>query len=303
MGKLSVTEEKKLQKQFRERQITMLLSSVLLIFMGILFLLLGVTTENSASNNITCIIVGIALTGLGIWGISLSKRQAFQIPHAEILVYENKMGLAIAWFFYLVGIFGVIKLFAIGCDGGEGSWLFSIFSLMSLLLAIFIFSDYRKRMIAMSGDTVWGVNAWGRPYIFQKSDIGKISLCISGGYLIRNRDGKKLLRFEYNMVHAEALYARLEVGQYVSCNDPNLFRDQRAERLEWNPDDETWQTAYIKEIKGGFNLLVIVNTVLTFALLIWLETVIQLKYRLFLVELQPLSYAVYACIFNEVVIW
>lgn len=304
MGNLSVAEVKKLEKQFRGRQITMLLSSVLIIFIGIIFLLLGVAAENIAGNNITFITSGVALIGLGAWGISLSKRQKFQIPCAEILVYETRKRLTAAWCFYLIGIFGMVVTFGDGCDGGEFSWLFSIFSLMILFFVMFMFSDYRKRIITVSGDTVWGVNAWGRPYTFQKSDIGRISLCsIGGSYLIQDREGKKMLRFESNMVHAIELYCRLEVDKYVSWYEPSLLKRQQAERLEWNPGDETWQTNHIKEIKRAFQILVSVNSILTFGLLIWLKTFIQLKYRLFLVELQPLSYAVYACIFNETAIW
>ena len=78
---------------------------------------------------------------------------------------------------------------------------------------------------------------------------------------------------------------------------------QKAEPIEWYPKDETWQTTHINQIKQGFRLLIALNITITFSLLFLLQKFISLKYRLFFVVLSPLSYALYAWIFNKTAVW
>lgn len=248
------------------------------------------------------------LIAVGIWGISFSRRRELDFTSLELLVCEKKTISVCAWFAYFSGLVLMLFSFFLAC-ADESSCLIAALSGMAVLFSgILLFSSYRNRRITIHGNQIIGANILGQTYSYSKSDINDIRFALAtGGYKIFDNYNKMLFRFETNMKNADKLFAALDGSSYcdftASVAETKHKLQQKFE-INWNTDNESWQTQHAKKITTAFRVLVVVNVLLTiFLFFICPSTLLKFKYRILLIQIQPLLYFFFAWIFNQSVSW
>lgn len=305
---MDTQEREHLYGQFSKRQTGMLIVSILFIVLGAGSLFFGGVGTVGQILKGTCgwflIISGLGMTGLGVWGITFSRKREIEIPVYGIVVYETKLGLIIAWIAWGIGMIFAVVSFLMACCDESACWIPGICALIFLFGCIVCFSDYRQRRIIVSETIIAGATAFGKAYSYSKSEVYSLKLSESkGGYIACSADGKKIFGFENNMVHAEELYRELSGDRFAGWQEAGEKVIAQLE-VDWNPEDETWQTEHVKGIKKGLYCLFAVNVLLIiFLLFLCPNTVMKFKYRLLVVELQPLSFIIYGWIFSDVIKW
>lgn len=306
-------ERERLRCQFEKRQNLLMAGSILLILAGLFMfvcLFISMTDEEMGPVSwISCGIAGIWEVAMGIWGILIARERRVDFSRAEIIVYESKLGVGLAWALYGIGLLAAAAVFGFAMeDNGAALILAAVLALLLFGWAA-CWSDYRNRRILADDQRIWGTTAFGRNWDFSKSEIKEVRLKPSfGDFAAIGRNGEKLFRFEYNMRHAEELFTALE-GKIPSWLG-DAWREDKMEKwrqmneIQWTPDQETEQTLHADRIRKGFRILVLVNVLLSILLFFFCPTdLLALKYQLLLIELIPLSYCIYAWVFDEVMFW
>lgn len=303
-------EKKELQKQFESRNISLLSAGILLILLGGWNLFFG-TLELMLEGMIPLGIISLVFSGkaavaLGVWITTFAKKRE-DVGRQGLMVYERKIGLVLGWLIYICGLALLLAAFSMAC-GNDRSCLFVSFIAVGLLFGgTACFGNYRNRRIIFYNDMIYGVTSFGRNYSFPKSAVTGIKFNVAqGGYKVVDKAGKRLLRFESNMVHAEELYSALEGNRFVNWVPDNLEARRKETEVQWQSKDGNWQTSHVREIRWGLRALILFNVLLSVYLLFSSQSTplyLKTKYRLLLMEGLPLLYVVYAWVFNKVMLW
>lgn len=306
---ISNEEQKRLRQQFNGRQKILLGSSIFLLLFGILTavfaLFYSVSGEMGGIFCLLCAMTGITDLFFAVWGIRLSGERTTDFSKAELIVYESRPFLAFAWICYFFGLFINLAVIAMTACESYSSILLFLFLLLFLFAWAAFFSSYRNRRILMDQNSVWGMTILGREYTFSRSQIHEVTLLPSlGGFVAKDASGRKLFRFENNMVHAEELFHNL--GGTI----PELFTEgwqmqwKKASELQWDNSQETEHTQQAHKIRNGYRILFIVNLVLFVFFYIFCPTdILKQKYQLLLLQVLPLCYFIYAWRFHDVMVW
>lgn len=306
-------ERVRLQYQFQNRHRFMTAGSIFLLLLGILSLVsaffLAASEDFLFICCLACAVSGAGMIASGVWALRVSGKHEADFTGAKIVVYESKLGLFLGWLLYIIGAVLSVVVIVLAVDEDGGSMIVSLLTLLLFFGWAACASDYRNRRILMNDSRVWGVTAFGKNWCFSKSEIDKVGLQLSvGGFSAKDFHGKTLFRFENNMIHSKELF------QALGGTLPTVFSEdwqehgaeewKKAREVQWDASQETVQTLRLNKIRLGYRILLFTNlSLFVFLFFLCPTSVISLKYQLLLIQLLPVSYFIYAWIFNQVMTW
>lgn len=306
-------EKERLSRQFEKRQNLLLGGSILLLLIGLFMLVclfFSVTDEEMGPASwLGCGVAGAGEFAIGVWGICIARERHVDFTGAEIIVYESKLGLVLGWLLYVIGLLMAALVFGYAITDDGAALILTGVMLLLLFGWAACCCDYRNRRILVNDERVWGTTAFGRSWVFSRSEIKEVALRMSlGSFEAKGRDGEKLFRFESNMHNAGTLFEALDgkvppwVGEAWKVDKVENWR--KLHEIQWTPDQETDQTRRADQIRKGFRILALVDVLLSIFLYFFCPgSILELKYRILLIELLPLAYCVYGWVFNEVMFW
>lgn len=289
-----------IRKQIQGRWFTLLAASIFIEIYGISFVLLCLLGVNNGEQFLHCLVLllhGIISGVLGCWGIHISSRKKVVFSKDSEVIMQGKMTLLIGWFYYACGLIMLPYASVMLLDDDVQAWILGFISPGLLLIGTICFSAYRYKRVEIVGDRVDFISAFGKRYGANGKDI-KVIRVIGKQCCIVEVAGKQLFWCAGLMGYTIGL---------KQLNLPGKVKGKEGLKpalLQWNPEDETWQTRNVKVLRTGWYCLVGLNMLTYLFLTGWCtDTIIGFSNRMLLITLQPFLYLIYGWIFRDVVNW
>lgn len=305
--------EQQLKNQFENRHAALMTMSMILILVGGFELLFGISDiaapQGDFKFDLILIAFGMLIVILGYRGINIAGKKESAYPLKGIIAYRKKSSLAVSWFCFSQGLLAsVLGFFFIITEDSMGV-VWQLCAVLFFWIFIKTYQNCRNLRIIVSEGRIYGVHASGGHYTFLLSEVGSIkplysSYILVTRYIIYGATGKTLFEFDNQFVNAKLLFHVL-AGNNDGCiwqpDDYQTF--QKKQTQQWDLAQKSWQNDKVTAIRRWFYLLVGVNILLTMFLFFFCPNAwMAWKYRMLIVEFQPLCYLVYMWIFRDVIV-
>lgn len=310
--------DKQKQRQFEDRHPLVMFMNCLLLLVGGCCLLMGgmfvIAAQGGLLYGLLLILFGSFVVFTGVNGNKIAGKKPNIFPLEHIMSCQRKYVRMLYWYCLLAGF--VFSVLAFGMAVTEDPWCMVWILLAAMLLLGFLkqYKGYRSFCILVQENQVYGMYASGKVFRFSMNEIGDIQqLSKTYGTLVRyvvyDYEGRKLLSF-HNRLRGGKQVLDMLCGERYGCfwiaDDYQALQKKIAR--QWDEAEEkigrTWQHDSVGKIRKGYYVLVITNILITVFLLFFCSSNwISGKYRLLIIELQPVCYLIYLWIFRDVVVF
>lgn len=309
--------DKQKQRQFEDRHLLVMFMNCLLLLVGGCCLLMGgmfvIAAQGGLLYGPLLILFGSFTVFTGVNGIKIAGRKPHIYPLEHIMSCQREYVRLLYWYCLLAGF--VFSVLAFGMAVTEDPWcmVWILLATMHLLGFLKQYKGYRSFCILGQENQVYGMYASGKAFRFSISEVGNIrQLSKTYGTLVRyvvyDYEGRKLLSFHNRLKGGKQVLDVLCGERYGCCWIADDYQAlQKKIARQWDEAEEkigrTWQHDSVGKIRKGYYVLVITNILITvFLLLLCSNDWISGKYRLFIIEIQPVCYLIYLWVFRDVVV-